>query len=404
MRDRKQRLYYGWVIVGACLMITLISYGIQYSFGVFFESLENEFNWTRTQTSGVFSAYMLLHCILAFFAGSATDRFGPRKIVTFGGFFVGLGLVLTSQVSDPWQLYLFYSFMLGLGISTTWTPIMTTTSRWFSGRNTGLALGIVSAGVGLGTVILSPISSYLIAAYGWSTSYFILGVAALIIIIVSAQFLRKEPPSMVAATPETINSTSQANFDGLTLKQALRTRNLWLIYVMYLLFAICIFVIMGHLVRHAEDMNISSTVAATFLSVIGAGSIVGRIAMGSISDRLGRKTSIIICSVVLGVMMFWLTTIESVWAFYIFSAIFGFCYGGIVPVVAATIGEFFGLRHLGRIYGSVIMLAGFGGAIGPILTGYIHDVTSSYSLAFILGGIMSLIGALAIYFIKIPKH
>ena len=146
------------------------------------------------------------------------------------------------------------------------------------------------------------------------------------------------------------------------------------------------------------------TVAATFLSVIGAGSIVGRIAMGSVSDRLGRKTSIIICSVVLGVMIFWLTAIESVWAFYIFSAIFGFCYGGIVPVVAATIGEIFGLQHLGRIYGSVIMLAGFGGAIGPILTGYIHDVTSSYFLAFILGGIMSLAGALAIYFLKIPKH
>ena len=404
MRDHKEKLYYGWVIVAACLMISLISYGIQYSFGVFFKPLESEFNWTRIQVSGVFSAYMLLHCILAFFAGSATDKFGPRKIVTFGGFFAGLGLILTSYVSDPWQLYLFYSLMLGLGISTAWTPIVTTTSRWFARRWTGLALGIVSAGVGLGTMILSPVASYLIATYGWNTSYFILGVAAWIIIISSAQLLRKEPPSTVAATPETISSTSQTNFGGFTLKEALRTRNLWLFYVMYILFAICIFVVMGHLVRHAEDINTSSTVAATFLSVIGVGSIIGRIAMGSISDRLGRKTSIIICSIVLGVMMFWLTAIESVWEFYVFSAIFGFCYGGTSPVVAATIGEIFGLAHLGAIYGSVIMVAGFGGAVGPLLPGYIYDVTNSYLLAFILGGVMSLVGALTVYFIKMPKH
>ena len=151
-------------------------------------------------------------------------------------------------------------------------------------------------------------------------------------------------------------------------------------------------------------MNISLTVAATFLSVVGASNIVGRITMGSISDRIGRKFSLTICLIPMGVMMFWLTTIESTWAFYTFSAIFGFCYGGITPVVAATVGRFFGLQHMGSIYGSVVILAGVGGAVGPFLAGYIYDVTNSYFLAFMLGGIMSLLAALIVHFIKMPKH
>jgi len=204
-----------------------------------------------------------------------------------------------------------------------------------------LALGIVSAGTGLGTVILSPVSSYLIATHGWSISYFILGIVAGIAFIAPAQFPRREPQKAVAGALRTISSTPQTSPDEFTLKQALRTRHLWLIYLMYFLCWTCIFAVMGHLVRHAEDMNISRTVAATFLSVVGASGIAGRIAMGSISDRIGRKISLIICLILVGGIMFWLTTIESVWTFYFFSAIFGFCYGGIVTVVAATVGRLF---------------------------------------------------------------
>ena len=392
-------------------MITIITFGVQYSFGVFFDPLQSEFNWTRAQISGVFSVYMLLHCILAFFAGWATDKFGPKKVVTSGGAFVGVGLLLTSQVSAPWQLYITYSLMLSIGASIAWTPLMTTTSRWFTQKR-GLASGIVASGVGLGTVILSPLSSWLISAYGWSTSYFILGVASLVIILLPAQLLKREPKEMGLlpyGETDSISKSSQvpSEIEGLTMQQALRTKNLWLIYVSYFFYAICIFIPMGHVVKHAQDVGIDPLVAATFLSVIGGSSIVGRMVMGSISDKIGRRFSIITCLLLLAIMMFCLIKIRSIWAFYVFSAIFGFGYGGVVPTVAALVGETFGLLNMGKIYGSVVMVAGFGGAVSPVLAGYIFDTSHSYSAAFFTGGMVALLAAIIFNFVKrgnVPFH
>lgn len=169
--------------------------GILYSFGVFFKPLAADFGCERATISGIYSILMVSQGIFALPTGWLADRFGPAKIVAICGFFIGLGLILTSYANALWQLYLTYGFMVGIGISGGFSITTATTARWFY-KHQGLALGIVSAGVGLGTLIMLPVAERLIAAFDWPRAYFVIGLAAWVIIITSALFLRRDPEEM----------------------------------------------------------------------------------------------------------------------------------------------------------------------------------------------------------------
>jgi MFS family permease len=191
LEKASKRLYYGWIIVIASFFICVMAYGGSHSFGVFFKFLRDDFGWTSAATSGAFSFYMILQSVLAIPSGWATDKFGPRRIVILGALLLGLGLSLTSQISALWQLYATYGFLMGVGMSVFYSPLLATTSRWFAKRR-GLALGIVSAGIGAGTLIMAPLANYLILTHGWRASYLMIGPAIGIIIIVGASFLKKD--------------------------------------------------------------------------------------------------------------------------------------------------------------------------------------------------------------------
>lgn len=299
VRLKQKRYHYARTIVIASFFIVTIAYGVQYSFGVFLKPLEEEFSWTRAMISWVPSLFMFLQCTFAPFTGWFTDRYGPTRIVAIGGFFMGLGLVLTSYISTPWHLYVCYSVLVGVGISTVYNPVTTTVSCWFTQRR-GLALGIVTAGIGLGTVIMSPMAGYLIATYGWRTSYLLMGLAAWLFIITGALFLRKQPgetgaqPYGEKTGPREENAYVESI--GLSLPQALRTTSLQLFVLLGVLSGAAIFIVMYHLVAYAEGMEIPKVTAATFLSAIGGASIIGRISMGMLSDSLGVKAVLTFCT------------------------------------------------------------------------------------------------------------
>jgi MFS family permease len=383
-----QGFYYGWIIVAACLITTIMAYGVHYSFGVFFKPLQDEFDWSRTVTSSVFSFYQISHTVLGLLAGWATDRYGPRITIALGGIALGVGLVLTSQVNALWQLYISYGLLLGLGISAAWSPVMTTVSRWFTKRR-GLALGIVSAGIGLGTVIMSPLASHLISSYGWSRSYLIIGIAGTAVILLSSIFLRKSP----LGKGETQNSQNAATYQsgGMSFREAIRTRTPWILLTMWMLLTIGLFMVMTHVVRYAQDTGIPPLTAAAILSTIGATSIAGRITMGAISDRIGIRKAIVICMVSQGILIAWLATLSATWEFYLFAVLFGFAYGGSVPLFPALTGELFGVGHMGLLLAFVTIGGGIGGALGPLLAGHIFDTTGSYFTAFLIGALLSIL-------------
>jgi len=411
------RFFYGWVVVAAAFCVALVAYGIQYSFGVFLKPLSADFG-SRALVSGVASLFMFSRGTLAILTGWATDRYGPRITVVIGGFFLGLGLILTSQSSAAWQLYLFYGLMGGFGLSVAFAPLVATVSRWFVSKR-GLAIGIVTAGIGVGLAVMPRLATDLIATYdGWSQPYIILGLLALIIIIPGAFLLRRSPEEKgllplgkaEALAGDEENSNTAKKEDNLTseragfsLKDAARTRAFWLLLAIIIFWSTCVQMAMMHIPSHATDLGIPEVVAANFLAVIGISSIIGRLVMGAVSDRLGGKRTLVICLVLQALAMFWLLRATDIWMLYLFAAVFGFTYGGCVPQLPVIAGEIFELKSIGAIVGVQMLGVAIGGAIGPVLGGYVFDVTQSYYFAFMVSGICTIIALILLAFIRAPR-
>jgi OFA family oxalate/formate antiporter-like MFS transporter len=412
------RFFYGWVVVAAAFCVALVAYGVQYSFGIFIDPLTEDFGWSTTLVTGAASLFMFSRGALAIFTGWVTDRYGPRIIVAIGGLFLGLGLILTSQSSTAWQLYLFYGLMGGFGLSIAYAPLMATVSRWFASKR-GLAIGIVAAGIGMGTAVMSLLASHLVATYEWRLSYIIIGLLALIIIIPGAFLLRRSPEDKgllplgkaeaKAGNEENLNIAKKegsltSERAGLSLRDAARTRAFWLLLAIIIFWSICLQMVMINIVYHAiKGLGILEGVAATFLSVIGISSIIGRLAMGAVSDRLGGKRTLVICLVLQALAMFWLLRATDIWMLYLFAAVFGFAYGGCVPQLPVIAGEIFELKSIGAIVGVQMLGVAIGGAIGPVLGGYVFAVTQSYHFAFMVGGICTIVALILLAFIRAPR-
>jgi MFS family permease len=415
---KTQRLFYGWVVVATAFCVALVAYGVQYSFGIFIEPLKADFGWSGALVGGAVSLFMFSRGALAILTGRFTDRYGPRIIVAIGGFFLGLGLILTSQISAAWQLYLFYGLMAGFGLSVAYAPLVATVSRWFVSKR-GLAIGIVVAGIGAGTAVMSPLARYLVATYGWSWTFIILGLLAWVIVIPGAFWLRRSPEEKgllplgkaeaIAGDEENLNTAKKetsltSESAGFSLKDAAHTRAFWLLLAIIIFWSTCIQMAMLYIYPHAtKQLVIPEVVAASFLSVIGISSIIGRLVMGAVSDRLGGKRTLVICLALQALAMFWLLRATDIWMFYLFAAVFGFAYGGCVPLLPVIAGEIFELKSIGAIVGVHMLGVAIGGAIGPLLGGYVFDVTHSYYFAFMISGICTILALILLAFIRVPR-
>ncbi|MFC1967317.1 MFS transporter [Chloroflexota bacterium] len=404
------RIYYGWIIVAASSVIMFIQAGTQYSFGVFFNHLVADFGWSHANTSGIFSCYTVIHGITGIGAGWLVDRFGPTRIVACAGILAGTGLILTSRISELWQIYLTYGLIVGVGFSAGYPAAMAATTRWFKERR-GLALGIASTGVGLGIIVISPLSERIINVLNWSSAYFILGIAALAIMLPCALIMKfptltngrplpaADKDILVAGTSPGKSEESAPVEKGMTIKEAIRHKPIWYIMAAFFFFNFCLQMIMVHLVNYAIDMEIAPFIAATFISVIGFGSTFGRVIMGMISDRIGGNNALLACCVTVSVTVILLIFSRDLWTFYLFSVIFGFAYGGEVPQMPLLIGKYYGMRTVATLVGVSLLGTAAGGASGAWVCGKIFDTTQSYQLAFIVAmasSIFSVAAALAL--------
>ena len=394
IRSKKPRFFYGYVIVAAAFSIVIIAHGAQYTFGIFFKPILTEFGWTSAATSGAFSLYLVLWGLLSIFVGRLNDSFGPRIVMTASGFFLGLGYLLMSQVSVLWQLYLFYGVIIAIGMSGAWVPLISTVPKWFVKRR-GLMTGIVTSGSGIGTILLSLAASRLISVYGWRISYMIVGSGVLVLLMLAAQFLRRDP-QQIGQLPygedETKGESLNAQAREFSLQEAIRTGQFWLVCAIFLCFGFILYTIMVHIVPHAIDLGISPIIAANIIVIIGGVNAVGRIIIGYSSDRIGVKPSLLISFILMGIALLWVMVAKEVWMFYLFAIIFGFGYGGLATLTSMVTAELFGLRSLGAIVGVVMFSFTLGGAIGPLLAGSIFDISGSYKPAFLASAAVSAAG------------
>lgn len=401
VENRETRFFYGYIIVASAFLILVLTIGINLTFGVFLPQLLDEFTWTRAIASGAFSLNYALTGLIGIVTGKMNDRYGPRIIITVCGVLLGLGYLLMSQANTLWHLYLFYGVIVGIGMSISQTPLPSTIARWFVKRR-GMMTGIAVTGIGVGQLIMPPAVSWLISNYGWRTSYMVIGITVLILIVLAAQFLRRDP-SQIGKLPygrhELVEKGDLQNA-GFPLKEAVRKRQFWLFTLAGFLAALSVGSAQVHIVIHAIGLEISTANAVLILTVIGGTSIVGRIGMGVTSDRIGTKRALIICLTVISAAFFWLLIARELWMLYLFAVMFGFSHSGLHALVSPTVAELFGLRSHGVIFGCVMLGLTLGIATGPVVTGYIFDINSSYQLAFLILAILNVIGLMLVSCLK----
>ena len=263
--------------------------------------------------------------------------------------------------------------------------------------------GIVISAVGVATVVGPPIANQLIISYGWRLAYLILGVIVAVVVIVAAQFMRrdtqqKRPIAEGANCDE--SGRSKAQNDDYSLSEAIRTKQFWMFFIMSICYAFCYMAVIVHLAPHITDLGISSTTAANVLATIGVSSVVGLVIMGNTGDKIGNKVTIIIGYVFLSSAMLLLLFIKGIPLFYLTAVLFGLGYAGIASQRPSIVATMFGVKSHGLIFGVIDNSFMIGAAIGPIFAGSIFDAAGSYSLAFIINTLISVTGLILIIILK----
>jgi len=396
------RLYHGWVIVGGAFVVLLLAYGTQYAFGVFFAALLAEFHWSRASLSGAFSLYTLVYSAFGLVAGRLTDRWGPRVVIGAGGVLLGAGLAGMSAVTALWQPYVLYGAVAALGMSTAYVPCNATVVRWFV-RRRGLAVGVASAGGSVGTFVLPPVAHWLVSALGWRHAYLVFGAAIFVALAGVACVMRRDPESLGLHPDGIAAPASVGSLGGWTVREAVRIREFWMLFSVFGLTWTAIFIPLVHLVPLARDLGIAPLRAATLVSALGVAAVVGRLTMGWLSDRVGRRVILAGALAAQAASFLALGRAATLPALVAATLLFGFSYGSVSVIFPAMVADFFGRAHAGSLVGLIFGLAGPAAALGPVGAGWIYDRFGSYALACWISAALNLAALGLVTFTRAPR-
>jgi len=397
--------FYGWNVVGAAFTALFVVYSIQFSFGTFVDDIVEDTGWSETRLQLIFAVYIFTYSSLSAVTGALTDRVGPRRVVAVGSVLLTAGYIIWATAPNLWIAFLGLGVVAPLGMSASWVPCNATVVRWFVERR-GTALAIATSGTSMANIIAPPVAATLVKAYGWRTalaSFALTGGAAMLL---SSLWFRRDPESMGQfpdgkdGPPTPLDQTLISSTDGLTAKAASRTRTYWLILGMYALTFVVVFVPFVHSNQFAIDLGIDEITAATVISSIGVGGLAGRLLVGPISDRLGRKRLVVAAFALETLAFFGIAASNGLTLLYPSAVVFGFSYGATVTMLPALVGDYFGREHAGAIVGRIFGTAGSLAAIGPYVAQLLVDSSGSYRFAFVLSGVAN--GAALVMASRLP--
>lgn len=406
---RKDMFHYGWVVIGVSTIVMIGFYGTELSFGVFLKPILEELGGTRTMVSGAMSMVIGVSAPVGIITGRLTDKYGSRIIIAIGALFAVLGYVSMYGANSLWHIYLFFGLPLGICLGTCWAPLVATASRWFTEERV-LAIGILTSGLTLGSMLVPPFIAHFITVYGWRVSFLILALIIIITTIPAIFLLGSNPQKNTNAVNHNVNTTEAAVTEAKkpaairewSAMEAAKTIPFSMVLAIGFVTAAGFFLIAAHIVAYATDMGIGSSLAALILSFLSIGNIVGKLLVWPISKRVKSRFTLVLFVGLQAFSLFLLMKASSLWMLFILGSIFGFGLGGSMTIRMSIIPEFFGTKAVGTLVGIAGIAWGLGGIVGPILAGYIFDISSSYDVAFLTGGFLLIVGMVAAFFLKAP--
>ncbi|RVK43136.1 MFS transporter [Sinorhizobium meliloti] len=369
--------HYRWVIVAAGGLLGCIAIGAMFSLPVFLVPISRDTGWSVTGISSAMTAGFIAMALASLVWGSASDRWGPRPVVLIGSALLAASLALSSLVTSLIAFQLVFGVVVGGACAAIFAPMMACVTGWFD-THRSLAVSLVSAGMGMAPMTMSPLAGWLVTIYDWRTSLQIIAALAAVTMIPAALLLRRPP---VLEDPNAV-SASEGEPD-MSLGQALRSPQF---VILLLTNFFCCATHSGpifHTVSYAVSCGIPMMAAVSIYSLEGLAGMGGRVAFGILGDRYGAKR-ILVSGLLLqafGALAYFF--VRDLGAFYAVAAVFGFIYAGVMPLYAVIARENFPLRMMGTVIGGTAMAGSLGMAIGPVAGGLIYDVFASYGWLYI---------------------
>jgi MFS family permease len=375
-----QRFFFGWFVVAAGFVVLLLGFGVAYSFASFFDGLETDFRASRGDISLIFSIAGFLYFSLGAVSGPISDRLGARPVVAFGMVLIAIGLLASSFAQSLWHIYLSYGVAVGVGIGFSYVPSVGVLQRWFV-RRRGLASGLAVAGIGVGTLVAPPFSRFLVDTLGWRETFQVLAGMTLVLGLLAAWMLYPSPAARgLYPDGDRTAAGEGASLSGWSLRAALSSRPFWLLFGASTFVSLSLFVPFVHLVKFSVDHGHDESWSILLISLIGVGSMSGRLTLGGVADRLGRYRAVIAMYLGMALVQGWWFHSTSFWALAVYAVLFGLTYGGYVALAPALMADYFGAKNVGGILGALYSGTALGNLAGPVAAGFAFDLTGSYEV------------------------
>jgi MFS family permease len=393
------QLSYRWVIVGVGALMTCVAIGAMFSLAIYLQPMSAATGWSRTGISSAMTLDFLVMGAAGFGWGALSDRIGPRLVVLAGAVLLGLALVLASRATSLLVFQLTYGIMVGLAAGAFFAPMIAAATGWFT-DNRSLAVSLVSAGMGVAPMTISPFARWLISTYDWRIAMMTIGVMAWILLVPAALLVRR-PPAATAAGPA--SSPVPADEPSMTASEAFRSPQF---IVLALTFFLCCGAHSGpifHMVSYAIGCGIAPMAAVSIYSVEGLAGLGGRLLLGLLADRYGAKPVLVIGLLVQSIAIATYLVVDRLGEFYALALVFGTAYGGVMPLYAVLARESFGQRVMGTLFGALTMASAIGMAFGPWAGGRIFDAFNSYMWLYI-GASSVAVAAVAVALVFSPRR
>ena len=390
---------YRWVIVAAGALMGCVAAGTMFSLAIFLQPIADATGWSRAGISMAMTINFLVMGPAGFMWGALTDKFGPLPVMLAGAILGGTGLAIASHATSLLEFQIVYGVIVGLAAGSVFAPMMATVTGWFETQRS-LAVSLVSAGMGVAPMVISPFAAWLLTQYDWRTAQFIIAILAWVVMIPMSLLVRRAPAQKAAAT-----GALPADDDGMTVGQALRTPQF---IVLAATFFLCCAAHSGpifHTVSYAEICGASSLAAASIYSVEGVAGLFGRLIFGVLSDRVGVKRVIVGGLLLQAAGIYSYIYVSGLGDFYVRALVLGMAYGGVMPLYAILAREYFSQGVMGTVLGAATMTSSIGMAFGPVGGGWLFDTFGTYHWLYIASAGIGLGAALmALAFPRPPQR